>query len=89
MFCQSESLLIEGVDAARVVSLRRIGAIFSLHISHGIMKYLGSTRGVLTREAVVARSQTRTKLTRDPEVSGDCTLLAFVFRVVSFEEAKC
>ena len=74
-----------------MVLLRRIGAIFSLHISHGTMKYLGSTRGVLTREAVVARSQTRTKLTRDPEGSsgGDCTLLASVFRVVFFEEAKC
>lgn len=74
-----------------MVLFRRMGAIFSLHISHGTMKYLGSTRGVLTRETVVARSQTRKKLARDPQggSGGDCTLFVSVFRVVFFEEAEC
>ena len=35
-------------------------------MSHGMMKYLGSTRGVVMRDAVVARSQMRRKLVRAP-----------------------
>ena len=37
------------------------------HISQGKMKYLGSTRGAVTKERLVLRSQMRRKLARFPE----------------------
>lgn len=71
-----------------MVLFRRMGAIFSLHISHGTMKYLGSTRGVLTRETVVARSQTRKKLARDPQGAAAETALYSCLCSVSSSSRK-
>ncbi len=45
------------------------GGKFNLQNSQGRMKYLGSTRGAVTRERVVETSQTRTKLVLIPPCS--------------------
>lgn len=65
--------LVEPVDGVLVVLME---GTCSRHITHGMMKYLGSTSGAVISDSAVERTQMIAN-----EVSAPCT---FCFRVVCF-----